>query len=162
MGFADPALASPKKIADRSGQAFQFVRETRPVQFNLKAQAFTCNTPTPQCDLPCEVCWNSPAALNSRHGFYLFPFRIWRCHSRAGFLCRWVAVHAAFAGRDGDFNPSAGRTSLSPAIASTPFAQTSDRRAPSPRVGARRLTVDAHPAPEGMPRGSRCSRAYAH
>ncbi len=126
------------------------------------ADSFACNTPTPQCDMHCKLCANSPVAINSFHVFLLFSNRVRRCNLRGGFSCRWVAVHAAMACRDGDSHLSAGRTSLSPAITSTLFAQTSDRRAPSPRVGACHPSVDAHPATEGMPRGSHCSRAHAH
>ena len=44
---------------------------------------------------------------------------------------------------------SAGRTSLSPAITSTLFAQTSDRRAPSPRDGVCRQLACMRPISEG-------------
>lgn len=121
-----------------------------------------CNTPTSQCDFPCQNCSDRAAAIDCPHEFHRFQTRVRRCIQRGGMSCCRVAMHCAAACRDGDSHLSAGRTSLGPAITSTPFAQTSDRRAPSSRVDACLLPGGTQSCSEGMPRGSRDSRAYAH
>lgn len=127
------------------------------------AHSFLRNTPRLQCDLHCKTCVYRPAAIKYCYEVHPFPIRIQRCILRGGILCCRVAVHAAVASRDGDSHPSAGRTSLGPAITSTPFAQTSDRRAPpSPRVDACLRPGGTQLDTEGMPRGSDHRRAHAH
>jgi hypothetical protein len=93
------------------------------------------NTPTPQCDLFQVHCTNEGVPLECRHAFHFRHRRPLRRTVPSDHLCRLLAARARSAGLGGDTHLSAGRTSLSPAITSTQFAQTSDRRAPSPRDG---------------------------
>lgn len=125
-------------------------RPAKPQGSGVEDRGPVRNTPMLQCDLPSVDCTLAGMPLQSWHVFDPPHRRPSRFTLPSGHLGHWLAPCARSTGPCRDTHLFAGRTSLSPAITSTLFAQTSDRRARSPRDGVCRQLAHMRPMTERL------------